>query len=415
VIGKSLGSKDRGTAGFLAGILLTMALGSGIVFASRVGAQTTVIPSVSLSERYDSNVFYAPRGFIPPGHQHWDFVTTAAAIVDVVDKSRLADSLLRAGVNGNTFAYNTDLAYVSTTVFASSDVTRGVGELVRGLQLRIFDSFRYTPEPPAFLSGNHPTDTADIYGRGIQGVRANSYANILSANSDYPLSRSFSLSTDYGYSIFRSGSGTGYFNNTQHSVNIGPTFTFDGGDTLFFKYNYSMGESKPSGGGAALNYVFQRIEPEYVTKTLVPGWTLRISGGGTLVEQAGNRVFMSGKLGLATEYDRRTHVDMGVSRQAVPSFFGTNSSVISNLVQFNVSYAISRLLRLTAGAYYAYNEAAPVKTFAYRTVRGSVALDYSLTESTTVSLSQEDTYYERTGVLPYDRYATMLTLRTEWR
>lgn len=401
-----------------------MALGSGIVFVSRVGAQTTVIPSVSLSERYDSNVFYSPRGSIPPGKQHWDFVTTTAAVVDVVDKSRLADSLLRAGVNGNAFAYNTNLAFVSTTVFASSDMTRGVSELVRGLQLRISDSFRYTPETPAFLTGNHTSDTADIYSRGIQGVRANTYTNVLSANSDYPLSRSFSLSTNYFYSIFRigslnltsaSGNPVAYFRNTQHSADIGPTFTFDGGDTLFFKYNYTIGESKPEVSGATINYVFQTIEPEYVTKTVVPGWTLTISGGGTLVEQVGNRVFMSGKLGLATDYDRRTHVEMWVSRQAIPSFFGTSSSMISNVARFDVSYVFSRLVRLTAGAYYAYNETAPVKTFAYRTVRGSVALDYSLTESTTVSLSQEDTYYEHTGVLPYDRYATMLTLRTEWK
>ena len=196
-------------------------------------------------------------------------------------------------------------------------------------------------------------------------------------------------------------------------MDIGPTYTFDGGDTLFFKYNYSRGESKPEGPGATTSYVFQTIAPEYVTKA-VPGWTLTISGGATLVEQAGNHVFMSGKLGLATDYDRRTHVEMWVSRQAIPSYFETSSSMISNLARFNVSYGVSRLVRLTAGVNYAYNETVPVKTFAFRTVGGSVALDYSLTQSTTLSLSQEYTYYERTGVLPYDRIVTMLTLKTEW-
>jgi hypothetical protein len=400
-----------------------MALGSGIVFASRVGAQTTVIPSVSLSESYDSNVFRTARGSVPPGRQHWDFVTTAAAIVDVEDKSRLADSLVRAGVNGNAFANNTDLAFVSGSLFATSDMTRGVSELVRGLRLRISDSFRYTPETPAFLTGGHPADTADIYTRGIQGYRANTYSNILSADSNYSLSRSFSLSTNYYYSIFRTGridatvagsNPVAYFNNTQHSADIGPTYTFDGGDTLFFKYNYSTGESKPDGPGETRNYVFQSIAPEYVAKTVVPGWTLTISGGASLVEQAGSRMYMSGKLGLATDYDPRTHVAMSVSRQAIPSFFGTGSSLISNVALFNVSYDFSRLVQLTAGVNYAYNEAVPVKTFAFRTVGGAAALNYSLTQSTTVSLSQEYTYYELTRLLPYDRYATMLTLKTKW-
>ena len=90
------------------------------------------------------------------------------------------------------------------------------------------------------------------------------------------------------------------------------------------------------------------------------------------------------------------------------------SSLISNLARFNVSYSVTRLVRLTAVANYAYNETIPVKTFAFRTVGGAVALDYSLTQSTTLSLSQEYTYYERTGVLPYDRIVTMLTLKTEW-
>ena len=408
----------------LTGILLTMALGSGIVFASRVGAQTTVTPSVRLSERYDSNVYYSPRGDIPQGKKAWDYVTTLAALVDVEDKSRFADSFLKAGVNGNAFVYNSDLAFYSTTVSASSDMTRGVNELVRGLRLQISDSFRYTPEPPAFLTGGQPPGTSDIYTRGIQGYRANTYSNVLQAKSDYSLSRSFSLRTNYSYSIFRRGSIDAtstsvnpvvYFNNKQHSVDMGPTYMFEGGDTLFFKFNYSAGESKPEGPGATRTYVFQTIAPEYVTKTLVPGWTLTFSGGPTLVEQGGgSRVFMSGLLELATDYDRRTHVEMSVSRQAIPSYYQTPSAMISSVARFYVSYNISRLLRLSADAGYAYGETAPVKTNAYRTVYGSVALEYSLTQSTRLSLSHEYTYYERTGVLPYDRSATMLTLKTVW-
>ena len=426
MVGKTLRSKDRGTAGFLACILLTMALGIGIASASRVGAQTTVIPSVRLSERYDSNVYRTTRSNVPSGKQPWDFVSTAEATVDVVNKSRLADSLLRASVNTNAFVYNSDLAFYSTNMFAASDMTRGVSELVRGLRLRFTDSFLYTPEVPAFLYGGHPSDTADIYHGGGQGSRANTYRNILWAYSDYSLSRSFSLTTNYSYSMFRRASSnpssdsvdaTLYFNNTQHSVDIGPTYTFEGGgDSLFLKYTYTAGETKPEGPGATTSYTFQTIAPEYVTTTLVPSWNLTINGGVTLVDQLGSTYsFISGKLGLATDYDRRTHVQMGVERRAIPSFYATGSSLISNLARFNVTYGVTRLVRLTAGAYYAYNETAPVKTFASRTARGSVALEYSLTQSATLVLSQDYNYYERTGVLPYDRIVTMLTLKYEWK
>ena len=401
-----------------------MALGSGIVFASRVGAQTTVIPSVSLSEKYDSNIFRTTISSIPPGRQKWDFITVAGVTVAVANKSRLGNSNLWARVDGNAFVYNSDMSFYSTNVFASSDLTQGVSELVRGLKLRISDSFRYTPEAPAFLTGGHPDDTADVYSRGIQGVRANTYKNVLLANSDYSLTRSFSLTTNYAYSIFRRGNidatvtsvtPVAYFNNTNHSVDFGPTYMFDGGDTLYIKYNYVAGESKSEDTGETTNYVFQTLAPVYVTKAVVPGWTLTMSGGATLVEQAGNRAFMSGKLGLATDIERRTHVQMWVSRQPNPSFFGTSSALISNVAQFTVSHGLSRLLRMTVSGYYGYNETTPVKTYASRTVRGTVALDYSLTQSTMLSLSQDYNYYEYTGALPFDRIVTMLTLRTEWQ
>jgi hypothetical protein len=247
--------------------------------------------------------------------------------------------------------------------------------------------------------------------------------NVLSAMSDYSLSRSFSLTTNYSLSMFRRGridqtvvigEPVSYFNNTQHSADIGPTYTFDWGDTLFFKYNYTRGETKPEGPGVTNSYVFQTIAPEYVTRA-VPGWTLTINGGATLVEQqVGTHVFLSGKLVLATDYDRRTHVEMSVSRQAIPSYYATTSVMESNVARFNVRYGFSRLVRLTAGVNYGYNETVPVKTFAFRSAGGVVALNYSLTQSISLSLSQDYTYYERTGVLPYDRYVTMLTLTTQW-
>ena len=81
--------------------------------------------------------------------------------------------------------------------------------------------------------------------------------------------------------------------------------------------------------------MFQTISPEYVTKTVVPGWTLTISGGPTLVKQLGNKVFLSGRLGLATDHDRRTHVEMWVSREPRPSNYETSSSLISNLARIS--------------------------------------------------------------------------------
>ncbi len=171
--------------------------------ASISQAETKYTPSVNLSQRYDSNVYYSPKEFIPAGKQQWDFVTTLGAGLEVKNKSRLADTTVAAEVNGNYFAYNPEFSFVSTNVFATSDISPWTNELLHGLYLQLTDTFLYTPETPAFLIGGRP-EQSDIFARGIQAYRANTFSNTLSANGGYSFSRSVSLRADYQYSIFQS-------------------------------------------------------------------------------------------------------------------------------------------------------------------------------------------------------------------
>ena len=382
-----------------------------------------MIPSVNLSERYDSNVYYGPPGQLPPGRQSWDLVTTTGANVQIENKSRLGDSVLNAGVSGSAFAYNTELAFVSTSVFAASDLTGWASELVRGLGLRVSNSFQYTPEPPAFLTGVKPGETSDIFSRGIQGVRANTFKNVFTAQSGYSIYRSLGIRADYSYSVFRvgnlrlttiEGSPVRYFDTTQHSVTTGPTYSFGGGDTLFAKYIYAAGETVPEEGGNSLSYVTHTLTPEYVTKA-IPGWTLTINGGVTLVEQLGNRAFFSGKFALATNFDVRTRVQVQVSRQAAPAFFGSGGAMISNVAQISVNHGLSKVLRMTVSANYAHNTAVPVETFRVETITAFANLEYKLTRSSSLVLMQEYNRFDYTGVPQFDRYATTLTFNTVWK
>ena len=196
--------------------LIIVAIGWIVVMAlsSRAQAETTYTPAVSLSQRYDSNVFYSAKQFLPPGTQLWDLVSTLATEVQALNKSRAGDTEVKAGVNGNAYAYNTDLAYVSTDVSARSDLSPWMHELLPGLHLRLSDAFRYTPEPPAFLTGGTPGQS-DVFARGVQTTRANTYSNIFSAAGEYPFSRSVELRTNYTYSIRRTGRS---FVNLESSV-----------------------------------------------------------------------------------------------------------------------------------------------------------------------------------------------------
>src|SRR5215831_13802989 len=121
-------------------------------------AETQYTPSVGLAQLYDSNVFGTAQQFVPSGSQSWDFITRVQTKATILNKSRLGDTALRVGVDGNVYAYNTNISYASTAVLASSDVTDWAHELLPGLKLRISDAFRYTPQQSAFMgTGVRPT------------------------------------------------------------------------------------------------------------------------------------------------------------------------------------------------------------------------------------------------------------------
>ena len=396
---------------------------TGWLRLSPAQAETRFIPSVSLEERYDSNVWYGPKESVPPGGQEWDLVTTAQAQAHIENKSRLGDTIVDAGVTASTFAYNTDLAFVSTNVAVSSDLTDWAKELLPGLKFNISDSFLYTPETPAFLAGGKPAES-DVFSRGLQAVRANTFKNIASAQTAYSLSRSVDLRSAYSYAIYRVGQlfatsptqfGAAFFDTTVHTLAAGPTYRLEGGDTLFLKYGYTTAESVPtSGAGQSINYSAHTIAPEYVS-AFFRGWTLTMSGGATLIEQAGNRTLFSGRLALGTNLDPALRVQASVSRQVSPAFFGTGGAMISNVAQLYISQRFSKVLQLTVSGSYAHNESEPVQSFRFDSVVASAALEYKITRTYKVSLSQEYNHFSYTGTAPFDRYATMFTITAEWK
>jgi hypothetical protein len=409
--------------------LLMLAIGSiaGMAVGSRAQAETQYTPSVSLAEQYNSNVWYTAPNRIPPGKQVGDLITTVGANVIILNKSRLGDTEVRAGVDGNVYAYNTDLSYASTAVRATSDMSNWAHELLPGLKLRISDAFRYTPNQAAFPISGVTSQPSDIFTQGIQPARANTWSNNLSTDGDYAFSRSTGLRANYTFSMLRIGrvyvtqaapSGAlNYFDTTTHNVAIGPTYTFDGGDTLFLKYSYLTSNQLSTTSGSTIHFTSQTIQPEYVTR-IARDWIAGISGGGTIVEQAGNRTFFSGSFSLTNAFDRQTQVSISVARQTAPAYFGTTGGAfISNVAQLSVSHDFSELTRLFVRGNYAKGQSVPVNVSEFETITGSAVLDYKMTRDTKLSLSQTYLHSNVTGATPFafDQFITMLMVSMEWK
>ena len=239
---------------------------------SRAQAETQYTPSVSLSQRYDSNVFFTAKQFVPQGNQSWDLVTTLGTKVDILNKSRLGDTEVRARSRWQRIriqyrfvvclhqcARKLRSERLGARVAARPEITN-----IRCVSVHSAATSLYL----SVLS----VVTASTIGRihpGIQGARADAYSNSLSTDGDYSFSRSMGFRANYTYSILHIGrlyvtepatstTAFRFFDTTMNNVAFGPTYTFDGGDTLFVKFNYLTSDQSNTAGHKPPDYILLR-------------------------------------------------------------------------------------------------------------------------------------------------------------
>lgn len=162
-----------------------------------------IIPSIMVGERYDSNVFYAPK---TPGLNREDFVTTTVPQVRGLYVGSLVSVNAMASAVGEYYAKNTALSYVGTNTGAIVDASKLVSQLREGTRLTVFDTYSYTPQPPAFLTGDLSGQGTNPFVRGFQTGRANMQSNVFGANLSVPITQVVSVIGGYTNGFIKFGS-----------------------------------------------------------------------------------------------------------------------------------------------------------------------------------------------------------------
>src|SRR2546428_616588 len=124
--------------------MLGMVLGIGFIDPTTVDADTKVVPSVTVSERYDSNVFYAPQSFVP-NQRLWDFVTVVAPEVKMQQSGRPIEGDLRVGGSANTYVNNPGLNYFSANAAFHLHLDNWISQLMERTRVEVDEYFQYTP------------------------------------------------------------------------------------------------------------------------------------------------------------------------------------------------------------------------------------------------------------------------------
>src|SRR5215831_17753463 len=115
-------------------------------------AQTIIIPALSVSEAYDSNVFFTPKSQLAPGEKPEDFITFITPQINVAHGDQFIKGSLTAGAVIGKYANNPELDYTGFNTSGRLDLTgvaqREVSRRLVGLALT--GTFQYSPTRSGF-------------------------------------------------------------------------------------------------------------------------------------------------------------------------------------------------------------------------------------------------------------------------
>lgn len=233
--------------------------------------QVRIVPSISVREIYDTNVFYS-SGNLPPGVSKDDFITMIVPQVNLGHTNSLMSTNLSLGALIQKFAKNSDLDNVGFNAAAGIDISRLANRyLPRMRTARVYGTFMYSPSTPAFggmggmgMGGGGMMGGGMMMG-GVGGVgltgpldsgqvaqRVRTYIYNIGLTNSYALSPSADFQTSLMYS--RLSFGNSYtptttttesgqaltFDTTNYNVTAGPMARISATDSLGFTYTFSQ-------------------------------------------------------------------------------------------------------------------------------------------------------------------------------
>lgn len=226
--------------------------------------QVRVVPSLSVLEQYDSNVFFAPKSQLA-GKTPDDLITTITPQINLSQRSSQVTMNLSVGAVVQKFVNNPELDNFGFNAATGIDFSRAVNNILPRMKMaRIYGTYQFTPSASAFgaggLGGGIGGGAFGSGGIGVTGpvdsglvtqrIRTTLY-NVGAATS-YALSPTTDFQASYGYSQISFGgnltpttTSTGQTVNTvfdtrTHTISAGPTMRISGADTVSFKYTFTQ-------------------------------------------------------------------------------------------------------------------------------------------------------------------------------
>jgi len=351
-------------------------LGAGLPSQANEPFGLRIVPLVTMSERYDSNVFLAPK---LPGLDRQDWVTKVFPRVFLQDSGRIIGTTVYAGTTGEYYAKNTELSYVSYNAGGSLNVTELLRRFVPEASLYFMGNYTYTPLPPAFLGGGGQTNPGvgeeitsqlpvnDTYTRGIQSQRVNTTSYFGGMSGSIRYSPNLYILGSYGYAVVSFGTpavtqqAPGYVpvynKTTAHSVSGGPLYKLTEQDSVNLYYQYVKVEFGADRGGYeshAATVGYQRTLAASFVGRIYGGASIftRDAGGQQATTSANSEQQVSYTGGASLSWARRnTQATLAYTTGIYPNYTGIPGVALSS----NLSLRVTQRLDDDVNAYVSLN------------------------------------------------------------
>jgi hypothetical protein len=390
-----------------------------------------IIPSLCVSERYDSNIFFAPP---TPGLQRDDYVTNVSPMVRVNLNADYASGFLNVAGFSETYVKNPDVNFFGSTGTLSLNLDKSVRKILPAAGLTIDDTFSYTPLPPGFVnptagtSPDAPTNIQSVYARGVLAFRTNNVTNTGIVSTSYAVTGSTSISAAYYNAIIRFGtppggttSGGGLFDTTTQSATIGVVSKLSGVDTLNIRNSYMLTEftqssdSASSSSSPSFNFRTNTATVGW-SRVLTPNFTVEVGGGGIVIDPGITTYAANASLIMVFQDNSAT---LSYSRSAFPSFFSTPIVVVGDVFSLSAIQKIARDWQFNETANYSHSSGGSgLESVSFDSYAVSADIYYWITQSWSAALSYDYTNYTSefgTGNFAFDRHVLTFSVRAIWR
>ncbi|HWF60816.1 MAG TPA: hypothetical protein VN666_10985 [Nitrospira sp.] len=380
-----------------------------------------VVPSVQVSERYDSNVFFAPKSLLQ-GATPEDLVTTVVPQIRglYADSEKLVKMNAAVGAVGSYYANNTGLSYVGVNAGAGLDMSDLVSRWRPGAKWTVSETYFHSPQPPAFLQGGPLGEQANPLVAGFQATRTNTSSNSVSTTFEFPLSRTVNLTGSYTNSFIRYGAskvpraGTlisqdrqGYTTGVSVQTSVHDTVTVD-----FTGSEFDQGRLGTfSARGGVIGW----------THALSPAVSFNAVGGAQMLSGESNGVQFSviaplGSLAISWN-DPTTSMTLAYRSGITPSFQFRGGAMLNHTVSFNLTQKtpIRDVVGLFSANYSVANQYGSNSGggLSWTTVGGTAGLLYQVTQKLFLTLTYNYQNVDRVFSgehFAYDKHVVQLSL-----